>query len=201
MSAAAAAVVVAEAPPKKGKKKMLIIIIAVAVVLLAAGGGGALWLMKKHAAEAAAAEDGEDGGEVAQAEESHDKHAVPSFLPLDPFTVNLADRNAERYAQVGITLELDDAHSADEIKGYMPAIRNNILLLLSHKSSEELMQRDGKLKLAEEIRREALRPLGFEIEEAPQAEAEDAKPHGKKKKKREPVYPIKAVQFSNFIIQ
>jgi flagellar protein FliL len=199
MSAAAAALV-AEAPPKKGKKKMLIIIIAVAVVLLAAGGGGALWLMKKHAAEAAAADDGEEGGDVAQAEEGHDKHAVPSFLPLDPFTVNLADRNAERYAQVGITLELDDAHSTEEIKGYMPAIRNNILLLLSHKSSEELMQRDGKLKLAEEIRREALRPLGFELEE-PQAETEEPKPHGKKKKKREPVYPIKAVQFSNFIIQ
>ena len=30
----------------------------------------------------------------------------PAFVPLDPFTVNLADREAERYAQVGITLEL-----------------------------------------------------------------------------------------------
>ncbi len=197
MSAAAAAVV-AEAPPKKGKKKMLIIIIAVAVVLLAAGGGGALWLMKKHAAEAAAAEDGEDGGEEAHAEADHDKRVLPAFLPLDPFTVNLADRNAERYAQVGITLELDDAHSAEEIKGYMPAIRNNILILLSHKNSEELSERDGKLKLAEEIRREALRPLGYELE-APEAQTEGAKPHSKKK--REPTYPIKAVQFSNFIIQ
>jgi flagellar protein FliL len=199
MSAAAAAVAAEAPPPKKGKKKMLLIIIAVAVVLLAAGGGGALWLMKKRAAEAAAAEGGEEEHEVARAEESHDKHTPPVFMPLDPFTVNLADRNAERYAQVGITLELDDAHSAEEIKGYMPAIRNNILLLLSHKSSEELMERDGKLKLAEEIRREALAPLGYELEE-PEAETAEAKPH-KKKKKREPIYPIKAVQFSNFIIQ
>lgn len=197
MSAAAA--VVADAPPKKGKK-MLLIIVAAAVVLLAAGGGGALWLMKKNAAAAAAAaEDGEEEGDVAHAEEGHDKHAAPAFMPLDPFTVNLADRNAERYAQVGVTFELDDATSADEIKGYMPAIRNNILMLLSHKSSEELMERDGKLKLADEIRRESLRPLGYELEDA-QAEAGETKPH-KKKKKREPVYPIKAVQFSNFIIQ
>jgi flagellar protein FliL len=196
MSAAAA--VVADAPPKKGKR-MLLIIVAVAVVLLAAGGGGALWLMKKNAAAAAAAEDGEEEGEVAHADEGHDKHTPPAFMPLDPFTVNLADRNTERYAQVGVTFELDDAKSVEEIKGYMPAIRNNILMLLSHKSSEELMERDGKLKLADEIRRESLRPLGYELEEA-QAEAEEAKPH-KKKKKREPVYPIKAVQFSNFIIQ
>ncbi|MCK7493223.1 MAG: flagellar basal body-associated FliL family protein [Comamonadaceae bacterium] len=28
-------------------------------------------------------------------------------MPLDPFTVNLADRDAERYAQVGITLEVE----------------------------------------------------------------------------------------------
>jgi flagellar protein FliL len=35
--------------------------------------------------------------------------APPTFVPLDPFTVNLADRDAERYAQVGVTLELDDA--------------------------------------------------------------------------------------------
>ena len=26
-------------------------------------------------------------------------------MPLDPFTVNLADRDAERYAQIGITLD------------------------------------------------------------------------------------------------
>jgi flagellar protein FliL len=198
MSAAAAAVA-AEAPPPKKGKKLLLIIVAVAVVLLAAGGGGALWLMKKHAAEAAAAEDGEDDGEVAKAEQAHDAHTVPAFMPLDPFTVNLADRNAERYAQVGITFELDDAKSADTVKNYLPAIRNNILLLLSHKGSDELMQHDGKLKLAEEIRRESLRPLGYTLEE-PQAETEEAKPL-KKKKKHETAYPIKAVQFSNFIIQ
>ena len=36
----------------------------------------------------------------------HDPKAVPTFVPLDPFTVNLADRDADRYAQIGVTLEL-----------------------------------------------------------------------------------------------
>ena len=52
-------------------------------------------------------------------------------MPLDPFTVNLADRDAERYAQVGMTLELADPKAADLLKAYMPAIRNNILLVLA----------------------------------------------------------------------
>jgi hypothetical protein len=52
------------------------------------------------------------------------------FVPLDPFTVNLADRDAERYAQIGVTLEIEDAKVGDQIKAYMPAIRNNILMAM-----------------------------------------------------------------------
>ena len=73
----------------------------------------------------------------------HDPKAVPAFVPLDPFTVNLADRDAERYAQIGITLEIEDAKLADQIKNYMPAIRNNILMVLSHKTAGELLEREA----------------------------------------------------------
>ena len=45
----------------------------------------------------------------------------------------------------------------------MPAIRNTILMVLAHKTSTELLDRDGKEKLAAEIMREAVRPLGIEI--------------------------------------
>jgi flagellar FliL protein len=38
------------------------------------------------------------------------------FVPLEPFTVNLADREAERYAQIGMTLEIEDAKVGDQIK-------------------------------------------------------------------------------------
>ena len=44
------------------------------------------------------------------------------------FTVNLADRDAERYAQLGVTLELDDTKTGDLVKAYMPAIRNKTVL-------------------------------------------------------------------------
>ena len=217
MSAAPAAVVAATdateatdaVPVNKGKRKKLIIIGAALAVLLAAGGGGAFFVLKKRAAAAAAAAAAVDGeGEEGAAKEEAApklvkadlKHA-PTFVPLDPFTVNLADREAERFAQVGITLELSDAKSADLLKAYMPAIRNNILLALGSKNAAQLIERDGKLRLAAEIRREALRPLGYEIDvPAPAASGAAPKKLPTADDDDEPM-PIRAVHFSNFIIQ
>ena len=45
----------------------------------------------------------------------------------------------------------------------MPAIRNAILMILAHKTSNELLSREGKEQLAPEILREAVRPMGIEI--------------------------------------
>ncbi|MDP2004801.1 MAG: flagellar basal body-associated FliL family protein [Rubrivivax sp.] len=194
---ATAAPTATDAPPAKGKKK-LIIIIAAAVLVLAVGGGAAMVLLKKKPAEA----EGEDGEPVA-AEVKHDPKAAPVFVPLDPFTVNLADREAERYAQVGITLEITDAKTGDQIKAFMPAIRNNILMTIADRTAVEMAGREGKLQLAEKIRREASRAMGIEIEEEEAVDEEEEAPKKKKKgkKKAAQVLPIKAVHFSNFIIQ
>ena len=206
MSAAAAAPA-GDAPPKKGKKKLIIILAAVVVLLAAAGGGAMFFLKKSHADEEAAAE----GGDTAHVEkkpkrekkDKKDPHALPVFVPLDNFVVNLADRGVDRYAQIGITLQVEDAKSGDELKAYMPAIRNNILLLLSHKTSEELMTTEGKEKLARQVLREAVLPMGIELED--EDDAEPAPEPGKKRKRRAfdtiDDSPVKAVQFSSFIIQ
>ena len=208
MSAAAApaAADAAAAPPAKGKKK-LIIIIAAALLVVAAGGGGAVFYMKKKAAEAAAAAEaeGEEGASPKHKKDAkHDASHPPAFLPLDPFIVNLADKEVDRYAQIGITLELDESKTADTLKAYMPAIRNGILMVLAHKTSAELLERKGKEALANEIMREVVKPLGVEMDD-PEADAEDdnadAKPKKKKKKKAEVELPVKHVHFSNFIIQ
>ncbi|MCA0244465.1 MAG: flagellar basal body-associated FliL family protein [Proteobacteria bacterium] len=203
MSTAAAA---AEAPPPaaKGKKK-LIILIAAAVLLLGGGGGAAFVLLKKKPA----AEDGDEAAHVEKAEPKakpaakHDAKHPPAFSPLEPFTVNLADKEVERYAQVQVTLELDDAKTADDVKNFMPAIRNNILMVLAHKTSAQLLSAEGKTKLAGEIQRATSRALGFEVDEPDDDEAADDgdKPKKKKKKRAAPALPIVAVHFSNFIVQ
>ena len=199
------------APPKKGKKKLIVIALIV-VVLLAVAGGAAFFLLKKKAPV-----DGEEAEAPAAHAPAHsaiDPKHPPTFLPLDPFVVNLADKDADRYAQIGITLELDDAKFADQMKTYMPAIRNGVLMILAHKTSQELLERSGKVKLAGQVQREAARTMGLDIPEPPAEESDDsadgeAKPKPKAKVKAKSkaktqvaeANPIRKVHFSNFIIQ
>ena len=219
MSAAAAAADATPAGKKPGGKKKLVIMVAVAAIVLGGGGVGALVYMKKQkaAAEAAAAAaDGDDSDAAAPAksEKKKEKGEKPVFVPMDPFVVNLADHEADRYAQIGITLEVPDEKVSEEIKTYLPAIRNNILLLLAHKSSADLAGGDGKELLAKQIRHEALKAMGEDVDdddaEATAAPAADdasasasASAPAKKKHKKEAAdsAPIRSVQFSSFIIQ
>ena len=183
-----------DAAPPKGKKK-LFIIIGAAVLVLVLAVVAVLMLTKKPP------EDAEEGGAAAKpkaaAAVKRDPKAPPVFVPLEPFTVNLADRDAERYAQVGITLEVTDAAVGEQMKLYMPAIRNNILMAISDKTAAELQTREGKDKLAGKVQRETSRALGYEVEEP----EEEAPAKRKKKRRVEPVLPVTAVLFSNFIIQ
>lgn len=184
--------------PKGGRKKLILILAAVGVVL-ALGGGATVYVLKKKAADAAAeAGAEEDGAQHAAKPRSRSKgeEAVPQFVPLDMFTVNLADRETERYAQVGITLQIDDPKVAEQIKLFMPVIRNNILMAIADKTAAELMDREGKDRLAREVRRETSRALGHPVPRA-DAPAEPAR----RPRDPEATLPIQAVHFSSFIIQ
>lgn len=206
-AAAPAATKVADEPqaPAQGKKKLIIIIVVAALLVVLLGGGAAVYVMKKRAA--AAAEAGEDGAVA----ETHKQEArvPPIFVPLEPFVVNLADKDSDRYAQIGLTLEVDDQKFAEEMKLYMPAIRNAILMILAHKQAAELLERSGKQALAEEIMREAVRPMGIEIDAlapvpAPAASsaAEDDAASAPPALHRPAVHnPVRRVHFASFIVQ
>ena len=196
---------------KKGKAKLMIIIAAALVVLILAG-GAAMFLLKKKAATAEGSEDSAPA--TAHKTSKIDSKHPPIFVPLDAFVVNLSDKEADRYAQIGITLEIEGAEFAEQMKVYMPSIRNGILMILAHKSSQELLERTGKEKLAGQIQREVARTMGLDIEE-PVAESDPAlasdgeepketvKPKSKSKKRKPAaeVNPVHQVLFSNFIIQ
>ena len=114
--------------------------------------------------------------------------------------VNLADKDVDRFAQVGVTLQVEDPKFADQIKAYMPAIRSNVLMVLSHKTAAELLSREGKEKLAKDIMRESVRPMGIELEDE-EEDTGDTTKKKKKKKKAAVESPVTQVLFSNFIVQ
>lgn len=206
MSAAAAtADAPADAKPKKSKK-LLFIIIGV-VVLALVGGGAAFLLMKKGQSE----DGGEEGAAAAEAAHEpppppkHDPKAPPTFLPLDAMVVNLADDGGNRFVQLAITLQLDDPKIAEDMKVYMPAIRNGILMLISQRTAEQMLAVEGKEDLTQDIIGEISAVMGYDYEDpredAGAAEAETPA-KGKKPKRKRAVYnPIRGVLFSSFIVQ
>ena len=191
---------------KRLGKKLVIILVAVVLLVVIAGAGAAYMVSKRHAVD-------ENGDEIETVADTKAPAVVPTFLPVDTMVVNLADPGGERFAQVGITLELADAKTAERVKQYMPSIRSSVLLLISQRTSDELLSRDGKDKLAHDVLREVSRPLGFSVPGAASGEAVEnpdaagnpknkGKGKGKAKSKAaEAENPVRRVLFSGFIIQ
>jgi flagellar protein FliL len=136
-----------EAPKKGGKKKLLIIGIVAGVALLGGGGGLAYVLL------------GKKGDETADAKKV-EARKMPVFVDLDTFTVNLKDNDGgERFLQAKLVAEVKDAAGGELVKTLMPAVRNEILLLLGSKEVGQLDTREGKESLAKEIVAAANKPL------------------------------------------
>lgn len=173
-----------KAPPRS--KKLLLIIVAAVVVLALAGGAAFFFLGKKN--------DSAEGDEEPVAQ-----HVVPRgppvYLPIDNMVVNLADPGGEKVAQVGVTLELSDIKAPEKVKAYLPAIRNGILLLISQRTAEELLQIEGKEKLAAAILADAARHFEPEGAGKPGAGKKDAGKDGDAEN------PVRGVLFSSFIVQ
>lgn len=176
-------------PAPKSKKKLIIIIVVVLLVVLL-GAGGALFYISKQRAAALAAE--EAGAEPAAPAATHAAKTPPVYLPMDNMVVNLADPGGERVAQVGITLEVVDAHASDNVKAFMPTIRSGVLMLLSQRTADELLSPEGKQKLIDDILRETSKPFGGGNEHAAPKKAGKQAPEQ---------FPVVGVLFSSLIVQ
>ena len=131
------------APAKAGSGKKMMVLGLVGVLLLGGGGGAAWFLMGgekeeegKHAKEANGEEHSEEPGPV---------------MDLDPFLLNLADRDEPRFLKVSIKLELDRPEENTDFQTKVPAIRDALLVLLSSKESQLLRTVNGKRRIREEI--------------------------------------------------
>ena len=161
------------------------------------GAGGCFLLGNRHHAAY-----GEEGAPNHPAQRAAPK-TPPTFLPMENMVVNLADPGGDRFAQIGITLELADAKTEASVKQYLPSIRSGILMLVSQRTSEELLGREGKEKLALDIRREVSKPLGFSVPKPRKARTPnpDDEDEEEAPRPRADTNPVRQVLFSSFIIQ
>jgi len=132
-----------EAPVKAGSGKKMIVLGLVGVLLLA-GGGGAAWFFMGG--------EKDEGEKHAQKTNGEDHAEEPGpVMELDPFLLNLADRDETRFLKVSIKLELDRPEEKTDFQNKVPAIRDALLVLLSSKESQLLRTVNGKRRIREEI--------------------------------------------------
>ena len=80
-----------------------------------------------------------------------------AVVPLDPFVVNLADTEAPRYLRIKISLMVDDKAKIEEVvenQALQLKVRDVILQTLTRKTSQDLINEEGKNKLRHEIQEE-----------------------------------------------
>jgi flagellar protein FliL len=130
----------AEAPKKSPKSLILI----GSIVLIAALGSAGFFAFRYYKGKSNP-ESGQKAGQTSKKEE------VKATLALDPFLVNLADKEESRFVKTTFQLGLAE-EMKEESKTSVPAMRDSIITLLSLKTADQLLTAQGKDKLREEIR-------------------------------------------------
>lgn len=134
---------------KKGSfATLLVILIAIGACALA---GYTLYEMKKIKSEVAM------GNQSQKLPES----TAPMYIPLDTFTVSLkpTENDSDRVLYIGLTLRVADENSKLLIEKYMPEIRSRLLFLFAQETAEHLSSDEGRVALAQEIKKEFAKPL------------------------------------------
>jgi flagellar FliL protein len=71
-----------------------------------------------------------------------------AYTKLEPFTVNLV--GLTQVIQLVVTLKMAKPEAGEKVKLFMPAVRHNMILLLSSKSAEQVSSAAGKQQLMKE---------------------------------------------------
>ncbi|HXH75843.1 MAG TPA: flagellar basal body-associated FliL family protein [Bacteriovoracaceae bacterium] len=76
-----------------------------------------------------------------------------NLLPLDSFTVNLAQgEGPRRFVRLDAVLKMSDDAKVPEFEARKPQIRDTIISILNTKRAEDLLKKEGKSYLKDEIK-------------------------------------------------
>jgi len=154
-----------EGQQEAGKKKLpLKLIIIVACVLIAGGGAGAFFMMGEKSEEHPAVSDTDEpaDGEAAEGEETAASGEAYYFSLDPPFVVNFTGKSRARFLQVSIEGLTRDGKVKENITKHFPQVRNNLVLLLSSKTYDELITQEGKAALRKQVLKEIQKVLEAE---------------------------------------
>ena len=166
-----------EAAPAKKKLPLLFIVIPAALLVLGGGGAGAFFMLSPKPAAAEGAEghdapkdDGHGGKKKADKGDGHGGkgggEADPAlgkitegpdgvtFYTLPDMVVNIQTADGRpAYLKLRLTLELEDAHLADQLMAEMPRLQDMFQGFLRELRTEDLNGSAGNFQLRAEILR------------------------------------------------
>jgi flagellar FliL protein len=122
-------------------------------MLVVAGVGVMLYLDKK-AKDAKPTIDKVIEGEhqAQQEEEKKEDQFIGSVIPMETFLVNLAGSRGGKLAKVNMELEVDGEKVQQEIEKRKPQIRDIIIIILSSKNYDQIVTKESKDTLRDEVR-------------------------------------------------
>jgi len=154
-----------EAGEEKKGGMMKIILLVNGLLLLIGIGVGVFMFMggEEESADGADMEVLEDA-EGVEGSQSKKSKGTPIYVPLHPaFVVNFENQEQVAFLQVDIQIMTYDSSVESALKTHMPAVRNELLLLLGGKQYHEINTREGKRALSQEaiqVMQEVLKNAG-----------------------------------------
>jgi len=132
---------------KKSSNKILITIIVILIIILLGGSAAAFWYLNKidtTQTQLNRQEQNSTNDTLAQ---------IGPLYPLKPFTVNLKTASGKDvYLKATLTLELDDKLLSKELDAKDAVIRDDIIMILSNQTAEDIASDMGKARICKKIR-------------------------------------------------
>lgn len=179
----------------KTSKLTVILLVVLIILVLVMGGIGAWYFLSK-----------DDGGESTASE---DGAAAKELKPLlyqtmvPEFVVNFGPGSKVRYLQVDLQIATRSEEALAAVNTYRPVLRNDILVLLSGLSFEELSERSGKEALQKQLLNVTNKIIVDAMKGAKKKDGADSKDEEKsaENKQADVNGPIENIYFLSFIMQ
>jgi len=96
----------------------------------------------------------------AENKENEKKQDTEVGADLDVFVVNLASSGQGRYLRTTLSLGVKDAHEREKIKEFVGPIRHAVIMYLTERKVDELIDPEGKEKLRQALHEQINETLG-----------------------------------------
>jgi flagellar FliL protein len=144
------------------RMKKIIIIVGGVLLILGSSGAGVYFLRPDLLPESIRPVDAEHAGEPAGNEEKK-AHEPEVGADLDVFVVNLAGAGPARYLRTTLSLGVKDEHEKEKIKEFSGPIRHAVIMYLTERRVDELLDPAGKNHVREELHKQINHAIGDKL--------------------------------------